>query len=128
MSLDRIVYFAKRKPSLKELRCLLEDYLAGAGTIDFSKASEQARWYVVLPGKPSFPFRRVSKIGEEHQKLHYEMPERPDRWFEVVFCSLKQKKKPNIDIITRTQDEYTNVVARGFAELVRRYYEATLDE
>ena len=137
MALDRFVNFKDKKPTVRQLKILLEDYLNGAGEIDYSKVNQKTL-YVVLPGKPSFPFRRMEPKLKAHQTLFDEVKE---RWFEVCFVSLNQSHQikkdkdsgekykigPNIDVITRLADEYTNIVAAGFAELVARYYQAELD-
>lgn len=125
MAIDYFVLFKHRQPIKSDLKMLLEDYLNGAGSIDYSKEEEQGRWYVTLPGLPSFPFKRLEPdLGARQEML-------PDeRWFEVYVGHIHQSPEdgmgPNIDVITRMADEYTNVVALGFAELVVRYYQAEL--
>ncbi len=123
MGLDRFVLFKDEKPTLEELKLILEDYLGGLGTIDY----QEGCWFVTFPGKPSFPFKRSHPdYAWAGASLHDE------RWFEVHVCSLDQKPEenmgPNVDIITRFQDELVGNIADGFANLLRRFYKAKSDE
>ena len=124
MGLDRFVLFKDdNKPTLEQLKFILEDYLGDIGAkIDY----QEACWFVSFPGKPSSPFRRSHPVGYIGAGLHDE------RWFEVFVGSLDQKHGenmgPNVDIITRFQDEIINNIAEGFAGLLRRFYKATSDE
>lgn len=123
MGLDRFVLFKGEKPTLEQLRLILEDYLGGLGTIDY----QDGCWFVSFPGKPSFPFKR------SHPDYAYMGGGlNNERWFEVYIGSLDQEKGenmgPNVDIITRMQDELTNNIAAGFAKLLRRFYKAESDE
>jgi hypothetical protein len=61
-------------------------------------------------GKPSYPFRRHKGF----EKYAPAVEQHEERWFEVYV------EKHQIDVITRQTDEYTNVVAEGFAALCRR--------
>jgi len=123
MGLDRFVLFQNEKPTLEELKLILEDYLGGLGNIDY----QEGCWFVTFPGKPSFPFKRSHP---DHAwagaSLHDE------RWFEVYVGSLDQEHGenmgPNVDIITRFQDELVGNIADGFAKLLRRFYKAKSDE
>jgi len=124
MGLDRFVIFHHEKPTLEQLKLILEDYLGDIGaTIDYQKAC----WFVKFPGKPSFPFKRSHPDhGWAGAGLHDE------RWFEVFFGSLNQKPGedsfgPCVDIITRMQDEIINNIADGFATILKRFYKATSD-
>ncbi len=135
MGLDRFVNFKDEVPTLEQLQLILEDYLNGAGEVDYQKAC----WYIVLAGKPSFPFRRVDKLFASRQEIY---DQHRQRWFEVFVGSLDREKEvhkdaytgeeytlgPSIDVITRMGDDYTNDVARGFAKLIARYFKAELDE
>jgi hypothetical protein len=110
MSLDRFVYWREQRPSQAELQTLLEDYVGveNAKQVEWSKD----RWIVTLWGRNSSPFKRIL---EGHRRGH----PLDERWFEVVVG------ESNIDVITRQQDELTNVVAAGFQALCLRYYKAT---
>lgn len=123
MGLDRYVIFKEEKPTLDQLKLILEDYLGGLGTIDYKEGC----WFVNFPGKPSFPFKRSHPDhGWAGAGLHDE------RWFEVYVASLEQEPGedsfgPCVDIITRFQDEIINNIAAGFATLLKRFYKATSD-
>jgi hypothetical protein len=112
MSLDRFVYFPERRPTRQQVRSILADYLAGAGVID---SSDNERLIVGLVGLPSYPFKSLDNCAAGMYEEHN------GRWLEV-FIGLDANDK-YIDIITRTQDEFTNVVAEGFAALMCRYFE-----
>lgn len=114
MALDRFIYFKKGKtPSLETIRDTLEDYLGGA----LEKLDVQDRIFATLRGKPSFPLKRIPEMAKyaEASEQHEE------RWFEVC------RTDTSIDVITRMTDEYTNVVADGFAALVARFWKGKRD-
>jgi len=115
MAQDRFVYWKKKKPTVKELRCLLEDYLGGAmAQIQDTVAGSRNPWWAIkLAGRPSAPWRRV----KGYKNLAACMEMQKERWFEVCVSS------NSIDVMTRLGDEYTSVVAEGFASLVARMYE-----
>lgn len=124
MAQDRFLYFRKEVPSYKDIKCVLEDYLKGlALKLDFgkgrSKSKEMEFWSVQLPGKPSFPFKRLMDGATMGAEIHDE------RWFEIV-VTRKGDKVPTIDVITRMNDEITGVIAEGFVALCQRYWKASV--
>lgn len=109
MGIDRFVKWNKaERPTLDIIKMTLEDYLGGAQREEAEVDGN--RITVMLAGKPSYPFRRHSSF-EKHAPG---AEQHPDRWFEVVV------EKDHIDVITRQTDEFTNVVAEGFARLCQR--------
>ena len=118
MSLDRYVNFKTKKPTKEQLQMILEDYLGGIGEIE----CHSSRWFVALPGKPSFPFRRLDGL-EDYQAMYSQAD---GRYFEVYINLEPAADNPNIDVLTRVADEFTNNVAQGFAELIARYFNAEL--
>lgn len=113
MALDRFVYWKKNKrsPSLKRLREVLEDYLGDAAVK--VELADRNRIIALLRGRPTFPFRRVhgyKDMGRVFEK-------QDERWIEVY------RHTGAIDVITRLSDEYTNVVAEGFAKLCARFWQ-----
>jgi hypothetical protein len=115
MSQDRFIPWNKKsseKPPSKEiLKTLIEDYLGGALQ---ELTQDEGRFYAKLVGKPSTPWRRL-KGWENYAEV---MEQHKERWFEVDFGN-----KKGLDVITRMTDEYTDVVATGFAEMVARLHE-----
>jgi hypothetical protein len=122
MALDTFVRWTgkgKRRPSKTEIRCALEDYVAGLAK-EVSWTGD--RFMVILWGAPSFAFQRVGPATPAQRQVWRELaaegglaaPDRRPRWFEVYL------HKACIDVITREQDEVTNNVARGFAALCAR--------
>jgi len=116
MALDRFVYWNDQRPLIKELRGILEDYLGGIGKIEDISRRDHPWWTVTLPGKPTMPFRRISGYERRGEAVE----ENKERWFEV-FVDDKY-----VDVMTRQTDEFTNTVAQGFAELLARFYGASL--
>ena len=115
MGIDRFVYWNKRRPTKLEIQHTLEDYL---GDVLLRIDIDGARITALLKGKPRFPFRRIEEMGSytEGQEQHDE------RWIEVYWTN------KSIDVITRMTDEFTNVVAEGFAALAARFWEGKRDE
>lgn len=109
MGIDRFVKWKKTKPSLKSVMAVLRDYL-GEGAVRIT--ADEHRITALLVGKPSYPFKSVKAYAKyrEASETHDE------RWIEVYVT------KKNIDVITRQTDEYTNVVAEGFAVLAARFW------
>lgn len=115
MGLDRFVYWSKTRPSLPVIRKVLEDYLDAALKelhVDGSLIT------VLLHGKPSFPFKRIRKAA----KFRGASEAHPERWFEA-YCTYSY-----VDVITRMTDEYTNVVAEGFAALAARFWKGRRED
>lgn len=113
MAIDRFIYWKRRgpRPSVSDVRTVLQDYLGDAA----SKVAVKDRTRVIaeLRGDPRFPFRRMP--GYEGDARSSEL--HGHRWIEVYVAA------DNIDVITRMADEYTNVVADGFATLAARFWE-----
>lgn len=110
MGIDRFVYWNKRRPTKLEIQQVLEDYL---GTVLTNIYVEGPRITVLLQGKPRFPFRRIAEMAS-----YTEAQEQHDRRAIEVYWTNK-----SIDVITRMTDEFTNVVAEGFAALAARFWE-----
>lgn len=116
MGIDRFVRFKRgNRPSKRHLVLVLEDYLGDA--VNKVDADDRNRVLVWLEGRPSFPFRRMPKMRQYAcaSEVHTE------RWFEVYIAA------NHIDVITRQTDEYTNVVAEGFADLCARFWQGKRD-
>lgn len=115
MAIDRFVRWLVERPTMSLLRMTLEDYL---GNALFDLHIDGKRITARLIGKPSFPFRR--HVG--YKKMTAASEQREERFFEVYV------EKDHIDVITRQTDEFTNVVAAGFAELCRRRWQGKAGE
>jgi hypothetical protein len=109
MAIDRFVNWKKKGPSLARVKAVLRDYL-GEGAVKIT--ADEHRITALLVGKPSYPFKSIKAYSKyrEATEVHDE------RWIEVYVT------KGNIDVITRMTDEYTNVVAEGFAVLAARFW------
>lgn len=115
MATDRTVswsLFARRKPTLRDVRRVCEDYVRGTGARVWFEGD---RFYIVLPGTTTHPLRRVAAPPP------YEEPER-ERWIEVWKGVIPGEGRTIVDVMTRCQDEVTNAVARGLAEVFARYW------
>jgi hypothetical protein len=107
MACDRFVYWRgeKKRPSKVAIRKALIGYIGGAGKV-YWKAN---RFFAYPPGVPSDPFPGLGP------------PVQDTRWFEVYL------HEDAIDVITRMADEFTMVVAEGFAALCARYWQGERD-
>lgn len=117
---DRFVFFKKSaldgKPTEAQITQVLKDFLGPAATKVWV---ENGVLIAQLPGPTSFPFKSMEPS--------IRMLDSPERYLEIHFGGPKDALS-NIDIITRRADEFTNVLANGFEDLVIRYWEATSDK
>jgi hypothetical protein len=111
MSLDRFVYWNDEKPSFDDLLKILDGYLGEAARIESSKP----HWIEVrLQGISSFPFKHLPEFETRAKAV----AQSGQRWFEVFVDD------DHVSVITRQSDEYTSIVADGFAALLTRFYRA----
>src|SRR5437667_6692563 len=103
MARDMIVNF-QVMPHMDAIKDSLDGYLSDVGTE--SKWSRN-RWFVTLPGKPE---------SMRHRPAAHE-----ERWFEVFIGT------DSVDVITREADEFTNVVAEGFAKRIARMLDGKME-
>lgn len=108
MALDRFVHFPELHPSWHHVVKVLENFFNGSAKIEW----RENRFYVTLPGESKFAFNGIY-VGRQCP--------REERWIEVV-------PGPVLDIITREQDEYTNVLADGLAKLFARRWDGHIDD
>jgi len=113
MALDRFVRWRKDRPLFDDIKKALEDYLGDACT---KVVTDDSVIFATLVGKPRCPFRRLGE-GDVVKA----MEQRDERFLEVYVS------KKYIDVITRQTDEFTNVVAEGFAQLCARYWQGKRD-
>lgn len=116
MSLDRIVIFKEKVPTKENIGMVLEDYL---GELAVEVMWNRERYMAVLKGPGSNPFKRL--VGGP-----FTTSETSERWIEVVLDL--DSKEPSVDVLTRRQDEITNNIADGFAKLLARYWDGSLDD
>jgi hypothetical protein len=114
MAYDRFIRFGKRRPTKPEVQKALEDYVSGAGRVEWLKD----RFFVYLEGKGSHPARR---IAGSHPSAKEADVYRAERFVEVWL------DKAVVDVITRQADDYTNAVADGFVEFLTRFWDGTID-
>jgi hypothetical protein len=107
MALDRFMTWTDKKPAEGELQTLLEDYLGEAGTV----VEQGGRLYATFSSPPSSAFRRA--VPQNPGRLYS-----GERWFEVI------PGDNGVDICTRNQDEFTNALAKGYYNIVARFYNA----
>lgn len=120
MGIDWYVKGCARKPTTAEMRTILEDYFNGAAIVEKNPHVRGDRsWLVLLPGKASFPFKRVEQspardggTNQEHRALGIYLEE----------------KDRQVRLSTALADEYTNNVAEGIAKMFARYYKGELEE
>jgi hypothetical protein len=83
------------------------------------------RWTAKLVGNNSWPLRRVVDMTDafyQRTAKRYEEEATRERWIEVFL------HRDSIDVMTRTHDEATNALARGFQRLLARFWKGRLDE
>lgn len=110
MALDRFVKFTDKRPTREEVELVLCNFLGGVGSVEWAEG--QRRFYVTLPGKNSFPFNGIASALAQLGQYH------PDgRWIEVYIDD------EQFDVITRQQDEFTNVLAKGISKMFARFWQ-----
>ena len=124
MARDTFVYWKNEKPTKDEVQTILEDYLAGMVT---SLTWRGGRFYVILPGAPSWPFQRVGPATPAQRGAWLELAREMDgaprsRCFEVYLDA------EYVDVITRHDDEVTNAIASTFARLCARAWNGRVEE
>jgi hypothetical protein len=116
MALDRFVYWkTKRRPTRDEIGTVVEDFFKGFGAeIEW----RTDRYFIKLPGEITHPFDRI--VGA--RKHPAELTD-AERWIEVW----PDPDDACIDVMTRQQDEVTNVLAEGLAQLFARFWDGRRD-
>lgn len=129
MALDRFVRWppGHGRPTQAEIGEVLVDYLSGLAThVEWSRD----RFIATLHGPVSFPFAQAGPSGVSRslraswRAQAQEADRRGGRWFEVWL----DPDGSCLDVITRQTDDATNVLAKGFAELVARGWGGTLED
>jgi hypothetical protein len=112
MALDRFIDFEKKGPTKKQVESVTRNFF-GEGTTELIEWRGKSL-VVKLAGKPSFPFADLEPdmLGALQGK---------ERWIEICMVG-------RLDVITRMQDEYTNVQAAGLAELFARYWDGEVED
>ncbi len=97
LSIDRFLYFKDTKPTKEEIEKEITDYFSGMT----KPRRDSDRWIIFL---------------DSRLKEHDSPGCQRDRWIEVWLTTR------NIDVLTRRQDELTNVLADGLAKrFIRRW-------
>lgn len=118
MSRDRFIHFPPNAfPEYWRVRRLLDTFLGELACGSSNMTSN--RYCVRLHGACTNP-DRVRFGGVAHPVASTE------RWIEV-FYSKTGGDLDHIDVITRQQDQVTNVIADGFAEMLARMYGAKVE-
>jgi len=116
---DRFVNWTTRKPTREEVQLVIEDYL---GEMASEIRWERDRFFVTLVGKHSHPLRRIEGASPI-------LTREPDPGWEGRYMEIWPDPDGNcLDVMTRQQDELTNRIADGLAQLFARFWEGKLDE
>lgn len=102
MSQDRFVRFPASRPTVDEMRCLLEDFFASAAE---SIKWESDRFFVIIPGPCSDALRRLGRDRYASEPF--------DRALEVWFG-----RDGVISVITRHADDYVSALADRIAHVI----------
>jgi hypothetical protein len=125
MPADNFVYWKKkngRKPTCEEVEQVVADFF-GEVLKESHWSEDKSRLFVTLVGQWSHPIMRV--VDQEiRAKLEAQRPEDPGwqgRFLEVY------TDDEHLDVMTRMQDEFTGVCARGLAAIFARTWDGRLD-
>lgn len=111
MAHDRFVICPKY-PTRAAVGKALRAYVGDAAAVEWWPQCH--RWGVMFPSKPTTP-RQAFTTRDVSAGLHEE------RWLEV-FVSRDQ-----LDVMTRSQDEFVSAVADGFAEFCARQWKGEVE-
>lgn len=114
MAYDRFIYFENRKPTSAEVERILKNFFGDAGKV----VRDGARWTVSLPGKPTAPLEGIE--GALARAVRDDA-----RWLEAYH---HQGKGPDLDVITREQDEFVMALADGLVALFARFYKGRVED
>jgi len=121
MAADRFIHFEEgaTPPTREEIESLLRNYFGGAATkIEWG----EDRFYVILHGRPSFPFAEIGKPPDVPNP--YKGDEGRERWIEVWL----DRKHGTVDVMTRHMDHYANALADDVARTIARYWSGRLED
>lgn len=122
MSSDTFVYWkTKRRPTRKEAQKVIRDFF---GPVAKTIRWRQDRFFVTLIGEWSHPLVRVAE-GEMREIFKRSKPK--DRGWEGRFLEV-WLGKDCMDVMTRVQDEFTNVCQRGLAAVFARFWKGKLED
>jgi hypothetical protein len=118
MASDWFIYFEGDAvgPTVDELGSVLRNFFGEGTTTKIEWVADQSRWYVNLPGKPSHPYADFIDTEGRHRD--------DERWIEVW----RDKDDGTVDVMTRMQDRYTNVLADGLARVIAQYWKGRLED
>jgi len=110
MARDHFVYWDKERPTAEQVLFVCEDFMGAMGDVE----QQEDRIFINLLGNYSSPIARI------HPDLA--VGARSDnRWIEVI------TDDDGLDVLTRMQDELTNVIALGLAQVFARVWKGRLE-
>lgn len=116
MAADRFVKWEDARPTKDEIHLVLVNFLGDAARQVYW---DKDRFFVLLRGSKTFPFKGLGNSLEEGQLANF-APPHDERSIEVHVST------DTLDVITRLADEYTCVLADGIARMFARYWEGRL--
>ncbi len=116
MPTDIWVEFTTKSPTPDQIGEALRNYINESGTIIWNHVC--ARWFVTLVGTSRRAFPRPGDAEEFG-------PGFESREFEV-YPSLGASE-PYVDVMTRFADDFTSIIARGFAEIIARQWNGRIE-
>lgn len=117
MAADRFVYWNDQAPSLEDVELVLTNFFGEGGATKIEWKGD--RFFITLPGRNTFPFNGLSNSRETAETERFAQPF-DNRKIEVWVTP------DTLDVLTRQQDEYTNCIATGLAQMFARYWSGTL--
>ena len=117
MACDRFIYWGETRPTPKQIQQVLEDYVGTVGKVENTTRG----LFCTFQGIPASALRRVApELGFSHEEGSEMFVQ--TCWFEVCVGA------NSIDIITRSQNEFTNAAAEGIAALSARVWNGRREE
>ena len=119
MAADIFVNFPKGKgPTPAQVESVVRNFFGEAAEVEW----DQGRWVVLLKGEGTWVFEGIEP------DLMPRLRSGRQRGMEVC-CTLNRSRRitTQLDVVTRLQDEYTNVLAMGLAKVFARYWKGKVD-
>lgn len=111
MALDRFVSFPEGEgPTPEQVELVVRNFFGDVAQVEWGGG----RWTVSLPGEGTWALKGVEPDMTPVTRSK-------ERWIEVCVGA-------KLDVLTRSQDEFTNALAAGLASLFARFWEGKVDD
>lgn len=107
---DRFITFGKKKPTRRQIKLLLEDFLNG---VVKEIRWDEDRFFVILPGLTSNPLGRV--VGGKRARVLCAF-DGDIRGMEII------PQGRTLDVLTRHQDDFVHALCDQIVDIIVRYW------